>query len=633
MNIKDIAKLAGVSVSTVSKIVNQKDQSISHETRERVLKIVKEYNYAPYASSAGTPAKSWLLGVLLRSSTSLDATLDGIIQTAQKNGYSPLIFNNYDDKEQELKNITSLCKQNVDGVIWEPIDEESLSHLTHFEELAIPVLSTGENGGETSILFPYEKAAYHITQELIDQKHQKIACLLTPGRRTEAFLAGYKKCLFDNHMKLDPELIFFDFNENLNHKLNNRQITGVISSHYHKALEFYQLLHALSYKIPEDLSLISLKSERTEPLSLSELSEISTYTIRNADFGGYLCRQLINTIEKKSLETPTYFQDFSLDNRTTVSLPFNLNIPKIVVIGSINIDTYLTVPKLPDSGKTVSITGSSIYPGGKGVNQSIGAAKLGHRVALIGKIGSDLDSDYVYNTLNQFGVETLGIKRSNHTNTGKAYIFVETSGHSTISILPGANGIFTPEDIEDKKELFENTGYCLIQTEIPLDTVAKACSVAHQYGAKTILKPSAYGSIPKEVLSAIDILIPNEDELNELCPEYTTLEEKSDHLLTCGVDTIIVTLGEKGCYVKTAEWDDYVPAVDFPAIDSTGASDAFISALSSYLLYGYTLKDAVRIATYAAGFCISRDGVVSSLIDKHELEAHIKQKETHLIKE
>ena len=181
MKIKDIAKLAGVSVSTVSKIVNQKDQSISHETRERVLKIVKDYNYIPYASTVAKPAKSWLLGVLLRSSTSLDTTLDGIIQTAQKNGYSPLILNNYDDKEQELKNITSLCKQKVDGVIWEPIDEESLDYLTHFEELNIPVLSTGEHGGKTTMLFPYEKAAYHITQELIDLKHQNIACLLTPG--------------------------------------------------------------------------------------------------------------------------------------------------------------------------------------------------------------------------------------------------------------------------------------------------------------------------------------------------------------------------------------------------------------------------------------------------------------------
>ena len=89
MNIKEIAQLAGVSTSTVSKIVNQKDESISQETRERVLKIVKEYNYTPY-SSAASHQKTWVIGILLRSSISFDKTLDGIIQTAQKNGYTGL---------------------------------------------------------------------------------------------------------------------------------------------------------------------------------------------------------------------------------------------------------------------------------------------------------------------------------------------------------------------------------------------------------------------------------------------------------------------------------------------------------------------------------------------------------------
>lgn len=131
MNIKEIAHLAGVSTSTVSKIVNQKDESISSETRERVLKIVKEYNYTPYASATASPAKTWILGILLRSSVSLDSTLDGIIQTAQSNGYSTLVYNSYSDMEQELKNITSLCKNNVDGIIWEPVSKESLKYITH----------------------------------------------------------------------------------------------------------------------------------------------------------------------------------------------------------------------------------------------------------------------------------------------------------------------------------------------------------------------------------------------------------------------------------------------------------------------------------------------------------------------
>ena len=200
-----------------------------------------------------------------------------------------------------------------------------------------------------------------------------------------------------------------------------------------------------------------------------------------------------------------------------------------------------------------------------------------------------------------------------------------------ISILAGANNTLTPEDIQKRKRFFKNTGYCLIQSEIPLDTVAEACRVAHEYGAKTILKPSVCGHIPSEVLAQVDILIPNEDELNELCPDYASIEEKTAFLLECGIEIVIATLGERGCYVRCVNLDKYFPAVPFPSVDNTGASDAFISALASYLLYGYSLEEAVQIATYAAGFCISREGVVPSLIDRRSLETYIKQQEKSLI--
>ena len=252
-------------------------------------------------------------------------------------------------------------------------------------------------------------------------------------------------------------------------------------------------------------------------------------------------------------------------------------------------------------------------------------------MTLIGNVGSDIDSASVYKTLKEYGVESFGVKRCNQEKTGKAFIFVESSGHSMISILSGANSILSPEDIKKRKRFFKNTGYCLIQSEIPLDTVAEACRTAHESGARTILKPSVCGAIPPEVLSMVDILVPNEEELNELCPGPSTLQEKTASLLECGIETVIVTLGENGCYVRSAGLEKHFPAVPFPSVDNTGASDAFISALASYLLYGCSMEEAVRIACYAAGFCISREGVVPSLIDKRSLETYIKQKEDSLL--
>lgn len=628
MNIKEIAKLAGVSTSTVSKIVNHKDESIRSETRERVLKIVKEYNYTPYASAAVSPKRTWVIGILLRSSISFDSTLDGIIKTAQANGYNTLICNTCSTPEQELKNITALCCNHVDGIIWEPLNEQSLSHAHHIENADIPFITIGPYGGTDSIQLPYETFGYQITQELISCKHTKIACLLTGGRRKDAFLSGYQKCLFDNQLPLDETLIFHELNDSLIYKINTQQISGIVSSHYLKALEFYQLMNSLHYNIPEDFSLISLKNDMSEAPSIPE---ISTYTVLNGDFGAYLCQKLISLIDVPESPVSPFSQEFKLDNETTISIPSNLNAPKILVVGSINLDIYLNVSQLPDTGKTVTASTSSVYPGGKGINQAIGASKLGHHVALIGNVGSDLDSDTIYRTLNEAGVDSFGVKRCFNANTGKAYIFVESGGHSTISILAGANNICTADDIRKNEHLFQNTGYCLIQSEIPIEAVLEASHIAQKHHAKTILKPSACSRFPEELFTYVDIIIPNEDELQVLFPEKATLEERAGLLLEYGVETVIVTRGERGSYVKTKEWEDTFPAASFTSVDATGASDAFASALASYLLYGYTLKEAIRIATYAAGFCISREGVVPALIDKNSLESYIAQKEPGLI--
>lgn len=173
MNIRDIAKLAGVSVSTVSKIVNKKDASISNETRERVLKIVHEYNYTPYSSAINNATSTGSIGILLRSDRTVDQSLNGMIEYAQQKGYSPIIFSSLENHEQELKNITALCTKQVDGIIWEPIDEDSLKNQTHIDTSSIPLVLVGYLKGINSFSLPYEKAGYSLTKQLIEKRHKK----------------------------------------------------------------------------------------------------------------------------------------------------------------------------------------------------------------------------------------------------------------------------------------------------------------------------------------------------------------------------------------------------------------------------------------------------------------------------
>jgi len=621
MDIKGIARIAGVSTSTVSKIVNHKDESISQETRERVLKVVRDYHYIPYAA-VSRQAKSWLIGVLLRTDATFDSTLDGIIQVAQTSGYATLVLSSYSDAKQELRNISALNSCGVGGIIWQPVNKESLaSNRVSLEANGVPMLIVGSDDGDKSLLLPYEVAAYKLTLELIKRHHARIGCLMTQGRRAEDFLSGFRHCLFEHSIEYSDDLVFYELNDSLVEKVSSHAITGFISSHYRKALEFHRLMESLQYQVPQDVSLVSIKNDT---MQYPNDTKISTYTIRNADFGSYLCGKLISVIEGRE-EPLSFVQRFHLDNTITLDEPSELRTKKVVVIGCLNMDTYLAVPELPRIGSTVSTDTSATYPGGKGVNQAVGVAKLGQRVSLIGNVGSDIEADYIYREMKRWGVDATGVRRHPQASTGRAYIFVNPNGESMISILLGANASLSPEDIRSQENLFNSAGYCLVQSAVPMTAVRTACQIAHKHHAKTILKPSSCNCLPDDVASEVDILVPNKNELDAICPGDGSTEEKAISLLSRGIESIIVTLGANGCYLCTSNVKLHFPAADFAPVDDTGAGDAFISALVSYLLYGYSLTKAIEIAVYAAGHSVTTRGVIPSLIDRYALETHIKQ--------
>ncbi|SJN43007.1 Hypothetical sugar kinase in cluster with indigoidine synthase indA, PfkB family of kinases [Marinilactibacillus psychrotolerans 42ea] len=629
MNIKDIAKLAGVSASTVSKIVNKKDQSISKTTRERVLKIVNEYNYTPYSSGINTTTSTGIIGVLINSSIVNNSTLNGIICETQNRGYSPLILNSYEELDQELKNITSLVNKQVDGIIWEPVNSEDSKNKNYLNSLGIPIVLLGDFEDAVSLKLPNEMAAYFLTNQLIINKHEKIACIIDKKIKNKAFITGYKKALFEHNLPFHESLIISHLDKTINDFIINGQITGIVSSHFNKSIELQDLTTRSGLKPPQNYSLISIRNDYDFQFHNNE-NKISTVTLNNSNFGKHICRTLLNLIANIDTIEP-YEEKIELDNLNSIGFPHNYTKAKILVIGSINMDTYLYSPKLPYKGTPNFLSSLTKLPGGKGFNQAIGTANLGEEVRLIGCLGSDMNSNVIFQELEKKEISTSGLNRSDDTDTGQAYVFVESSGDSIISILPGANSDLSPKQISKNKNLFSGAKFCLIQTEIPIESVERACFIAKELSIKIILKPSASELIPDTILDKIDYFIPNEDEISYLCPNLNTIEEKAEYLLAKGVKCVIVTLGKKGCLLKTANIEKYFPASDFTATDSTGASDAFISALASYLLKEYSLEKAIQIAIIAAGFSVSRDGVINSLVDNNTLESYIAKKNPELL--
>lgn len=632
MTIKEIAKLAGVSISTVSKIVNNKADNINIETRNRVLKIVKEYNYTPYGTAKNiSNAKTFVIGVLLRHSTLLNLMLKGIMDMAQKHGYNVLLCDSMDSEEKELKHITALCRHHVDGVIWEPVSENSIQYEHYFQEQDIAISYINSSLPEASHCLDFMQMGYLAAQKLLDYRHTHIACLTKPGSfRSKMVFEGFKKCLFDNEIPYSEDMKLFVTDPDFYTQISLQGFTGIVSTHFEAALSLYEKVKSFHYHIPSDLSLISLREDAGDAICFPRISSLQ---IPYEAFGEKVCYHLIAACENLNEPEFTLFtsDNLTLDHEESLNAPPSCRYKKVISVGSINTDITLTVDELPSSGSTTVTTASCVSLGGKGANQAIGAARLGREVVLIGKIGNDYDSTVIYDTLKKEHVLTHGIRRSPTSATGKAYIHVQKDAESCITVLPGANETLSPEDILSREHLFDDCGYCLISTEIPMNTCIQAAKTAHFHHAKTIVKPATLKALPTELLANADIFVPNKREATILCPSENTVEKQADYFYRQGCPVIIITLGHQGSYVKTADFSGYFPAADFPSIDSTGGADAFIAAFASYLTEGYPLLNTVKIATHAAGFCISRTGVVPALIDRTSLENHIKMTEPTLL--
>lgn len=629
MTIKEFAKLAGVSVSTVSKIMNKKDESISAETREYVLKLAKEYNYTPYASiQTLNKRKTLTLGVVFRNSAEFThLAIHGILSCASAHGYSVLLRTSNGSLEQEHKNISALSGFHVDGIIWEPVASESLLLTSVLQQENIPYVLINTEA-ENALNLDFKHMGYLATEELVKAQHTDIACYLKEGDRAKDFLLGYRQCLFEHGIPFNKQFVFYEKDGVPTTNVANHIFSGLVVSHYTLAAQLYLMIEAMHYAIPYDLSMVSLKDD----LKFDEkYPPISTITIPRHDFDRYITETLIYSIEKK--EAPVApVQTTGLNNTDSIDIPYSSRLKKIVSVGSINIDTYLNFKELPRPGKTMITPSSIIHPGGKCINEAIGAAKLGHRVSVIGRVGDDTDTDFLFDYIKDYTVDTFGIKRSKGQKTGQAYIFVQEDGDSMISIMSGANQTVCAEDLLENERLFANAGYCLMQTEIPMEAVITAGELAKKHGLVTVLKPSACSSLPKELLKHIDILIPNLDELKEIFPGDTSREEKAAHFLAEGVQAVIVTMGALGAYLYTQTLSCHLPAANVASVDSSGAGDAFICALVSYLLYDYDLLSAAKIATYAAGLSTTRQGTSTALVDRYTLEAYIRRAEPGLLR-
>jgi ribokinase len=288
----------------------------------------------------------------------------------------------------------------------------------------------------------------------------------------------------------------------------------------------------------------------------------------------------------------------------------------IVVVGSLNIDLVVRTAQLPTPGQTVRGQEFNTYPGGKGANQAVAAARLadeGVTVHMVGRVGEDEFGDPLLKSLGESGVNTDQVKKVPGP-TGNAMIAVEDSGENFIIISAGANGELEAGDMDDVAPLLRQADVLLLQLEVPLPVIERAATIASEAGALVILNPAPAPEkpLPASLLKHVSILVPNETEAMALANEDDPAVA-TEKLFDLGVPALVLTQGAEGALVVGSSCVQAVPAFPITPVDTTAAGDAFVGALAVALIDGQPLPDAVRFAAASGALAATKPGAQPSL--------------------
>jgi len=292
---------------------------------------------------------------------------------------------------------------------------------------------------------------------------------------------------------------------------------------------------------------------------------------------------------------------------------------RIVVVGSINLDLVAATRRIPIAGETVAGLSFRTFPGGKGANQAVAAARVGGAVSMVGKLGADAFGVQLRESLEESNVNTEAVEVV-PGSSGVALITTDPKGQNAITVVAGANDQLSPADIDANIDLIRSAGILLTQLEIPLATVDYLAAIAAQERIALILDPAPARFLPPSLLNSVDWLTPNETETcillgrgpQELSENLT--EDAANALLDCGSRNVILKLGDRGCYVALADGTrQLLPAYSVTAVDTTAAGDAFNGAFAVALMNGLEPLESASWASAVAAISVTRPGAQSSM--------------------
>lgn len=305
--------------------------------------------------------------------------------------------------------------------------------------------------------------------------------------------------------------------------------------------------------------------------------------------------------------------------------------PKILVIGSANIDLVTRVPRCPKPGESLIGSSFQTVPGGKGSNQAVAAARLGAETWFAGCVGNDAFGQLQRDTLSAAGVRIEHMKVHDTEPTGTAVILVAEEGQNSIVVAPSANLQFTAEDVYALEPLIQQVDAIVLQLEIDLGGVTAALELARKHGVLSVLDAGPAQQVDDSIIANADLVSPNETEAETLTGiRIATIdgaEAAAQALIERGAREVVIKLGAQGALYRGTH-TFHVRAFPVDAVDTTAAGDAFTAALA--MKWNRTShEEALRFATAAGALATTVAGAQPSMPTRDAVERLIQERAVH----
>jgi ribokinase len=292
---------------------------------------------------------------------------------------------------------------------------------------------------------------------------------------------------------------------------------------------------------------------------------------------------------------------------------------RVVVVGSVNMDMVVRLPRLPVAGETLAGSSFAMIPGGKGANQAVAAARSGAPTAIVGRVGNDELGRRLRRGLDGDGVDVTRLRTDPEVATGVAVVQVDDRGENAIVVVAGANGRAQGDDAAGA---FAGAGVCLLQGEIPGQVLLGAARLAREAGCAVFLDPAPPDGLPAEIWPLCALVLPNAREAEALTgiavTDAASAQAAGQALLAKGARAALVKMGAAGAVLVTATATTPVAAFAVEPVDTTAAGDCMAGALAAARVGGASLAEAAEFGAAAAALSVTRAGAQPSLPTREE---------------